>query len=157
VPQEMVVSGPHISAAFLCEKILTERDNVPSFIRVAERFNANITPPGVQLPLGLSALPRIIQFAVVVMLKAGDLPIGRYKMRIDLLKPNGERLISQDFSVFFNGSDDNGVSVVSPMAIPDPEEGLHWFDVFFENERITRIPLRVVYQTIQFIHGAPQG
>jgi hypothetical protein len=153
----MRISGPHISAALLCEKVLNERDNVPSFIRVAERFNANIVPPGVQLPPGLSAPLRLIQFMVVVILRAGDLPTGRYEMRIDLMKPNGERLNSQDFSVFFNGSDDNGVTVLSPMGIPDPEEGLHWFDVFFENERITRIPLRVVYQTIQFVPAAPHG
>jgi len=35
------------------------------------------------------------------------------------------------------------------------QEGLYWFDVIFQNERITRIPLRVIYQPHP--QGGPGG
>jgi len=82
------------------------------------------------------------------MLKAGSIGMGKYNMRITLLKPDGEEMPSQPISVFFNGGDENGVAVISPIAITKPEEGLHWFDVYFEDRIITRIPLRVLYTPV---------
>jgi len=143
------ISGPHLSAAFLCEKVLREGDNVLSFIRVVERFTVPkfSLPPGVQLPPG--AVPAVIQFNLVVVLKSGDLGGGKFGMRVALMKPDGSQASSQPMDLFFNGADDNGVAVVSPVTIPTPEEGLHWFDVYFEERLITRIPLRVLYQQVQ--------
>jgi hypothetical protein len=79
---------------------------------------------------------------------------GNYAMRIGGNKPDGEPAGSTEFKVFFNGSDDNGVAVISPMTIPNPEEGLHWFDVYFEGQLMTRVPMRVLHQQIQM--GFPQ-
>jgi hypothetical protein len=28
------------------------------------------------------------------------------------------------------------------------EEGLYWFDVFLEGARVTRVPLRLIYQRV---------
>lgn len=142
------ISGPHLAAAFLCEKVLKEGDGVASFIRVVERFTVPkfSLPPGVQLPPGATAA---IQFNLVVILKSGDLGGGKFGMRIALMKPDGSQSSSQPVDIFFNGADDNGVAVVSPITIPTPEEGLHWFDVYFEERLITRIPLRVLYQQMQ--------
>jgi hypothetical protein len=144
------ISGPHLSAAFLCEKVLVERDNVQSFIRVVERFTVpKVTvPPGIQFPPGAIS-PAVIQFNIVIVLKAGDLHIGKYALKIVLIKPDGSESSSNDIDAFFSGSDENGVALISPIAIPTPEEGLHWFDVYFEGRLITRIPLRVLYQQVQ--------
>jgi hypothetical protein len=152
------ISGPHVAAAFLCEKILTERDGVSSFVRVVERFTIPIMPklpPGVQFPPGLQIPAPAIQFTLVIMLKAGDLGTGKYNMKITMVKPDGTELQSQALSVFFNGSDENGVAILSPMVIPNPEEGLHWFDVYFEDSRLTRIPMRVLYQQMQVMQMPP--
>jgi len=143
------ISGPHLASAFLCEKVLNERDGVLSFIRVVERFMVPkfSLPPGFQLPPG--TIPNAIQFQLVVTLKAGSIGGGKYKMRISLMKPDGTEASSNAVEVFFNGSDENGVNVIAPINIPSPEEGLHWFDVYFEERLITRIPLRVLYQQVQ--------
>jgi uncharacterized protein DUF6941 len=159
MPPREGLSGPHVGAAFLCEKVLTERDGVPSFIRVVDRFSVSVLPVGVQLPPGITPPPKTIQFMLAIMLKAGQLPVGRYTMKVIVIKPDGEEQGSQDFSVFFNGTDDHGIAVISPMSIPEPDEGLHWFDVHFEGNPIARIPFRVVYQAIQFmpVMGSPPG
>ncbi|HXS12770.1 MAG TPA: hypothetical protein VN734_08710 [Acidobacteriaceae bacterium] len=151
---EQGISGPHVQSAFLCEKVLTERDNVPSFIRVVERFTVPIAPPlppGVVLPQGTQFPQPTLQFFLVVALKAGSLPAGSYIVSVTLNKPDGSSLPKNDFQVFFNGSDDNGIAVIAPITMPNPEAGLYWFDVYFEQALITRIPMRVLHQQMQVI------
>lgn len=147
MPKRDGISGPHLAAAFLCERVLTERDNVQSFIRIVDRFAIAKLPPGAQLPPGIP-LP-MIQANLVVILKAGDLTASQYKLSVTLTKPDGSELPSQDTEAFFQGSEDNGVSLVVPILIPNPDEGLHWFNVQFEDQLLTRVPMRVLYQRIQ--------
>jgi hypothetical protein len=142
-------AGPFISAAFLCEKVLREGDGVPTFVRVVERFTVPVMP---KLPLGVQipAPPApIVQCSLVVLLKAGDVPAGRYTVRIDHVPPTGSQARGPDAAAVFNGGDDNGSAIISQMAIPNPPEGLHWFDFYFEQERLTRIPMRIIYQPMQ--------
>lgn len=151
------LSGPYVASAFLCEKVLTERDGVLSFIRVIDRFTVPVLSPGSQLPPGVMPPSPSVQFTLVIQIKAGDLTTGSYTMRVVLNKPNGEEIQSQEFSIFFNGGDENGVAVISPMALSEPDEGLHWFDVYFEAACLTRIPLRVLRQNIQLMPGLAHG
>lgn len=151
------LSGPHLSAAFLCERILQERDGVPSFIRVVERF---MVPMIANLPLGVQAVqPPVLQFTLVIGLKAGSLGSGKYNIRVKLNRPDGSEMQDNTHSVFFNGSDDNGVLLGSPTLIVSPEEGLYWFDIYFEDALMTRIPMRVIHQQValppQFQQGKP--
>lgn len=141
------ISGPHLSAAFLCEKVLTERDSVQSFVRVVDRFTVAKLPPGAQVPPGMPY--PMIQTNLVVILKAGDLASSQYRINITLTKPDGSELPSQDTEAFFQGSGENGVSLVAPILIPNPDEGLHWFNIHFEDQLLTRVPMRVLYQRIQ--------
>jgi hypothetical protein len=43
--------------------------------------------------------------------------------------------------------EDRGVNVVFQTMFEPDGQGLYWFDVLFNGERVTRIPLRVVYQS----------
>jgi hypothetical protein len=146
-------SGPHLSAAFLCEKVLVERDNVPSFIRVAERFTVPVfvgePPPGVQLP------PQIVQTTLVISLKSGDLGAGKHNVRVRMQKPDGSYLKENVASVFFNGGDDNGAIVGMPIAVMSPEEGLYWLEIYFESALITRVPMRVLHQQVDLPNNFP--
>jgi hypothetical protein len=156
MPRPEGLAGPFVSGAFLCEKVLTETDQVPTFVRVAERFFVPVMPtrlpPGIQLP----QLPApILQCILVVMLKAGDVPGGPYMVRIDHIPPEGPEARGPDVAIMFNGSDENGAMIKSQINIPAPQQGLHWFDVYFENDRLSRIPMRVINQPIQ-IQFMPQ-
>ncbi len=109
------ISGPHLNAAFLCERVLIERDGVPSFIRVAERFFVPV-PTG-NLPPGMQMQPPVLQTTLVVSLKAGTLGTGKYKVRVKLNKPDGTEGQDSAQSVFLNGSDDNGILQGFPIVL----------------------------------------
>lgn len=148
MPNNEGISGPHLAAAFLCERVLQEKDNVQSFIRVVDRFAVAKLPAGAQLPPGMT-LPTI-QAQLVVMLKAGDLTAGQYKINVTLVKPDKTEF-PQEVEVFLNGSEDNGISLTVPLVLPNPDEGLHWFDISFEGHLLTRVPMRVLFQRIQMV------
>jgi len=153
---EIRISGPFVSAAFLCEKILVERDNTPSYIRAIDRFTITTfeqLPPGVQTPP-----PATIQVTIAISLKAGDVGAGSHKLRIVQRKPDGSTGMDVTVPVFLSGSDDNGAILGLPIAIPNPEEGLHWFDVYFEETMLlTRIAMRILFQPVMPYQAAPLG
>lgn len=101
-------------------------------------------PPGVQMPQAT------IQVTLVVLLKSGGLGGGKYGIRIKANSPTGKPLPDNQQSVFFNGGEDNGALLGIPVVLAAPEEGLYWFDVYFEDALLTRVPLRVLYQ--QAVH-----
>jgi hypothetical protein len=136
--------GPYVTAALLCEKVLVERDNVATFVRVVDRFAvpkfAGPIPPGVQLP------QQTIQATLVILLKSGDLGAGSHKVGIRLQKPDLTYAPENSLAMFFQGGDDNGAIIAMPIMLAAPEEGLYWFDVLFEGSLLTRVPLRVLHQ-----------
>lgn len=150
-------SGPHLSAAFLCERVLMERDGVGTFVRVVDRFTIHTVPP---LPPGVvspPAMPQVVQANLVVSLKAGDLKAGKYQLLIRLQKPDGKYSNDNRQSVFFNGSEDSGAAVVMPIVLQAPEEGLFWFEVYFESALLTKIPMRILHQTLSVQFQQAQG
>jgi len=158
MPIDRGISGPHLGAAFLCEKILQEKDGVQSFIRIVDRFTVPVfpkLPEGVQLPPGAGPGNQFIQFNLVVMVKAGSVPGGKYHLGLQLNKPDGSPLPKNVVDVFLQGDNDNGVAAVFPIVLPQPEEGLYWFDVYFEESLLTRVPLRVLHQQMQMM-GIPR-
>jgi len=98
-------------------------------------------PPGVQFP----QVPPL-QATLVLILKSGDLGAGSYKMVVKLQKPDYSYAPETAMSVFFQGSDDNGAMIAMPILIAAPEDGLHWFDVLFEDGLLTRVPMRILHQ-----------
>lgn len=141
------IHGPHLAAAFFCERILQERDGVPSFIRVVERFTIPMPDPA-KLPAGMQFPAPVLQVTLVVSIKAGTIGAGKYNLRVRLNKPDGAEMQDTAHPIFMNGSDDNGFLFFTPMVLVAPEEGLYWFDVYFETALLTRIPLRVIHQQI---------
>jgi hypothetical protein len=145
---KMSISGPHLTTALICEKILIERDGVPSFIRAAERFTIPVLPP---LPPGIPApqiQPPVLQTNLVVGLKAGDLKAGKYKLTIKMQQPDGSYATERSESVFFNGGEDQGAIAIVPLIMPMPPEGLYWFEVYFETALVTKVPMRILHQQI---------
>lgn len=132
-------SGPHIAAAFLCEKVLREHDGVLSFIRVVDRFT--VPAPTEQAPKST------IQATLVVSFKTGSLPVGRYSITVRPQKPDGESLPVATSMSFFDGVPEGGVNLIAPMGLVVNEEGLYWIDVLFQDAIMTRIPLRILFQT----------
>jgi hypothetical protein len=61
-------------------------------------------------------------------------------------KPSGERNEPKRFPVHFEQGQDRGVNLVLNIVFQPDQEGLYWFDVFLGDARVTRMPLRVMYQ-----------
>jgi len=134
IPREEV-HRPLLQIAAFCEKVLREKEGVLSLIRVVDRVN--VTGPSKEMP----QLP--IKLVLVIAFKSGDMK-GKFAIRVRPTTPSGRELPPFEFSALFEG-DDRGVSFVGDFNLVTTEEGLYWFDVYVENDRVTRIPLRVVY------------
>jgi hypothetical protein len=131
-------AGPHLTAALICERVLNEQDGVVSAIRVIDRVFFVTDEDGNPL------MPQQ-PFTLFISLKAGAAR-GSFKLAVELEKPSGEQVPMLEAPVFLEG-EDRGVNIVLNAAFEPDTAGLYWFDVFFEGERLTRIPLRAIYQS----------
>jgi hypothetical protein len=135
---QLRISGPHLAIAVFCEKVLIEADQVVSLIRIVDRFFVNGPTP--------ELTPTPLSFFVVVSFKAGFIR-GKHRVKIVPVSPNGVELPSIESPQLFEG-DDRGAMLAAQMTFLVQEEGLYWFNVYFEEELITKMPLRVIYQRV---------
>ena len=133
-------SGPYLSAAVLCEKVLTEADGVKSAIRIIDRINHSPAVAETAAPMA----PFDIQLSLLLKFKSGSAR-GPMSLEVRFTKPSGESPTPVQQTVNFEGEDDRGIDIVAGLRLKVDQAGLHWFDVYLEGERVTRVPLRVVY------------
>lgn len=131
--------GPYLQAALICERVLQEANGVLSLIRVVDRVTRSVAGP---------AAPEVMEpftypLTIVIMLKSGPAR-GSYQVRIDIEPPSGMRRPGPSMPALLEG-EDRGVNVVVNMNLQFTEQGLHWFDVYFDNTLISRMPFRIVY------------
>lgn len=137
----------HLSMAVFCEKVLREADNVLSVIRVIDRFNISGPTPEMKQP-------QILPFTILVSFKSGILR-GKQLLEIRPIAPNGTEMPRLSFPMLFEGDDERGNAVVAQLNFMVVEEGLYWFDLYLNEELVTRMPLRIAYQQGAFaIPGA---
>jgi hypothetical protein len=137
--------GPYIQVAAFCERALEEKDGVLSLIRVVDRVTHTIAGPGASAEMQ----PFPYQMTLVLSLKTGHAR-GGYNLRIVREVPSGIREEAQapSFRIHFEGEGDRGHNLIVRMALTFEQEGLYWFDVFLEDQLLTRMPFRVVYARI---------
>lgn len=128
-----------LALAVFCERVLREADNVLSLIRVIDRFNVTGATAEMQ--------PTVLPFTIVISFKSGFLR-GKQDIRVRPKSPTGKDLPALDFPVLFEGDDDRGNVLAAQVNFIATEEGLYWFDVYLNDELITRMPLRVAYQRL---------
>jgi hypothetical protein len=132
--------GPYLSAAFLCEKVLEEKDGVKSAIRIIDRIIHTVVhpfPPEKMEPFDYPV-------CLYILLKSGDAR-GPMTLRVTLVKPSGESPPPLEQTVVFEGEEDRGVDIIGNLTINFDQPGIYWFDVELGGIQLTRIPLRVVY------------
>ncbi|HZV52104.1 MAG TPA: hypothetical protein VFD49_20360 [Candidatus Dormibacteraeota bacterium] len=138
-------TGPYLSSAFLCERVLEEKDGVLSAIRIVDRILVQgQAPPGAEAP----PMPSVgIRLIALIALKNGP---ARGSRRLELIPkaPSGLKLPSVSVPVLLEGDDDRGVNLRLQMNLQAREEGIYWFDVRLDGELLTRMPLRIVYQIV---------
>jgi len=135
-------SGPYLAAAFLCEKVLQEKDGVVSAIRLVDRFI--LTASGTQPPEKMPKLP--VNLTMLIIFKSGDAK-GSRTVKIKTIMPS-QRVGPETLLPMFLEGDDRGVTLIANMILEASEDGLYWFEVSCDDDFITRIPLRIVYHRV---------
>ena len=130
----------YLHVATFCEKLLREADGVLSLIRMFDRFN--ITGEAKEMP------PSPLKFMVVISFKSGFMR-GKQKIWLRPISPTGKDLPAMEFPILFEGDDDRGAALAFEINWTVEEEGVYWWDVYLNEEMVTRMPLRVAYQKIQ--------
>jgi hypothetical protein len=138
-------SGPYLVAALLCEKILVEKDEVLSVIRMIDRITQTAT--GSETPETMP--PLALQLTALISFKSGDAR-GPMKVALRPEDPSGAQLGMFSQTAHFEG-EDRGVNLIINLNFVAELTGLYWWDVLLDGERITRMPLRVQYAPTQLV------
>jgi len=133
----MDVSGPHITAALVCDRVLEEKDGTLTAVRIIDRVTFLVGPDG-----ELVAPAHPITF--LISLKS-DAARGSFTLELHREKPSGEAALVLSAPVHLEG-EERGVNLVLNAGFEPDQAGLYWYDVYFEGERLTRMPLRAIYQ-----------
>ena len=139
MPEQENLYRAWLHVATFCEKVLRETDGVPSVIRMFDRYN--VVGQEEEMP------PTILSFTVLVSFKCGILR-GKQKVSLRPKTPLGKDMPAMDLPILFEGDDDRGPIVALQLNWSIEEEGLYWWDLYLNEELVTRMPLRVNYQRI---------
>lgn len=148
----MSEARPYLAAAFLCEKVLIEKDKVLSAIRMVDTFfiqKPNL-PPG--LPPDLQ--PAINLTLLLSFKKAEPGPTQKHQVVLHMIAPSGKPLQIKNTpqpqdptgSFLFEEHADRlaSANLIFNLGLGITEYGLHWIDVLLDGERITRIPFSLL-------------
>jgi len=125
---------PYVTAALVCENVLQEGDGSISAIRIADRVQYRIKgmPPDAKPMIGLQGL---------VSIKSGAVT-GDHTLRVVSERPNGERKDVHTQPVKLLGKD-HGINLILNIGLGVDQDGIYWFDVFFDDDLLSRIPLTI--------------
>jgi hypothetical protein len=147
---QSIPQGPYLSIAVICERVLREQDGVLSLIRVIDRLTHTIV--GRELPDPLPPVSHMMWF--VLALKSGSAR-GRQTLKIVQEQPSGLRKDLLEHSLMLEG-EDRGTNFVAQAQMRFDEEGVYWFDVFLNDQFMTRMPFRLTYNLVRQA-GPPSG
>jgi hypothetical protein len=133
---------PYVQVAAICQVPLAESNGCFSLIRIMDRV-AFHGPTDAMPQQSLGA------YSLVVILKAGEMS-GKYTLKVVPRTPSGKELQGLQVPALFE-RDERGVILSVPLGLVVEEEGLYWFDVMIEQDVLTRIPLRVLYQKVPIL------
>lgn len=138
---KMKTAVPLLTAAAICEKVLVEKDDVVTAVRIVDRltFNPDFFPRD-----DSGNIPLYTDLTLLLILKSGKAK-GRCNIAFSQVTPSGQRIEYVKTHANFLG-DDLGVNIRSPLPVRAWEEGLHWYEVRANRKIIAQIPLRIVFQ-----------
>jgi len=129
--------------AVICERVLREQDGVLSVIRVIDRVTHTIV--GTQLPEPLPAVSYTLWLALAF--KSGNAR-GRQTLKIVQEQPSGLRSDLFEHSLMFEG-EERGANFLAQVQAKFEQEGVYWFDVFLNDQFMTRMPFRLSYNLVR--------
>lgn len=139
--------GPYIQAACFCNMAIRDDSGTLSLIRIVDTLTH--TAGGPSPPEEMPPVPHA--FTLALMLKSGRAR-GRHNLKIIPELPSGETETPIDVTVHFEG-EEKGHNLVTQLQFVFTQEGLYWFNVYLDDQKLTAIPFRVKYS--RMVTGAP--
>lgn len=142
MPDDQEYGGPWLLAAVFCEKVMFEKDNTATLIRLVDRFTmtASGAAPPVKMP------PANIKVTAFLYFKAG-IARGSFEVTLNAYSPSRKKLATMILPMLLEG-EDRGSQMGVELNLQINEDGLYWVDVLLGERLVTRMPLRIVYQRI---------
>ena len=131
--------GPYVQVACFCEEVIEDKTGRFSLIHIIDtliRSSKEPTSPEQMQPFSKN-------LKLVVMLKAG-MAQGRSTLRIVQELPTGETEEPIEVTAYFDG-DERGWHDIRARDFLFRYEGLYWFKVYLDDQKLAAIPLRVRY------------
>ena len=143
-----IAYGPYLNAAFLCEKVLEQKDGVLSAIRIVDRLTYNYTAP----PENPSSYTPTVKAALtfLLILKSGQNP-GETNIKIVLKKPDNSELPPLNHTIHLDAASNQGGNVVINSTFTFDQKGVWWFEVSINDVSRTKVPLEVIFLQQQAI------
>jgi hypothetical protein len=110
----------------------------------------NLTIQTLQSPSPENMQPTSLNLNAFLSFRSGAAK-GRNTIKWVMEEPSGIRGPEQLLPALFEG-EDRGANFILGLPLTVNQEGVYWFDIFLEDQLLTRIPLRILYQRI-----GPQG
>lgn len=134
--------GPYIQMAGLCDQVIEDKTGALSLIRIIDTITHTEARPDAPAEMPSVTYP----MKLVIMLKSGRAR-GRHELKIIPETPSGEAKRPLIRSIQMEG-EERGVNHIVNMVFTFTMEGLYWFDVYFDDSLLTRVPLRVKYNRV---------
>jgi len=129
---------PYVTVAVLCEKVLQEKDESLSIMRMVDKLQYRVdVSPG--LPKDIKP---IVYIQGLVSVKSGP-ATGEHVIRVVIERPKGDRKEIFSHPVKLLGGD-QGQNIILNLGLGVEQDGLYWFDIVFDEDVLTRIPLMVI-------------
>jgi hypothetical protein len=141
-PRNPFENGPYIRIATLCEALIEERDGLWTVVRMLDRMTRHAVGP--QAPGEME--PFTVSTHLALHIDTGEAR-GNHEIAIRLEAPSGlsEQLLATTVTL---ESADRGVRFHFPGQIAVTSAGLYWFIILFDNQVLTRVPLRILYERL---------
>lgn len=126
---------PHLATAVLCERVLHEGDGVLSAIRIVDQFSVKDAP---------ADSPPLLVSLLVMVKPRGD-EREEHTLHLTMTHPSGdEKPLKLDPVTLNLSGGAGGASFISKIGLPTQEAGLYYVNVLIGEERITRVPFKLL-------------
>jgi hypothetical protein len=134
---------PLLAAAVFCDRILERIDGTMSAINVTDSYIAFIGPDALVHPDQRIPISRNVFLAF----KSGDV-VGERIVKLVLRIPTGRKQVVFERSLPFKGGE-QGVNIKVNFELKVKTQGVYWMDVIVDGTRLTRMPLKIMFQSIE--------
>jgi hypothetical protein len=135
---------PLVAIATVCERVLQEKDDVMSIIRVVDVFTLPQDMPN----------DYVLPLTIAVFLRAGAAE-GTFELQLQVRKPNGEiKTIDEKWPVVLNGGS-TGANLIVQFGLKTEGFGLYWVDVLCDSDVLTSVPVKLQHPEESSKMGSP--